>query len=276
MKKIIISILIVVSFLPNTLVPFAEAHRSGCHRWHSCPSDSGSYTCGDAGYPCLYPTYPASGGVIYPPSGYYKDCYDCPLKKVPDNSYTSGIGWECNDGYVKRNDVCISNTDDCKLEYGNYVYGTKNESGGSLCYCIKGYEWNDEKTGCQEIADLKLSKILSGNILLQVESNGEAWYIYPDDMKRYYLGRPADAFAVMRRLGLGTTHQFISSNSVFPDYVSGKILLDVEQNGEAYYIYPKNKKAYYLGRPEDAFRIMRELGLGITNDNINKIEQGNN
>lgn len=28
----------------------AEAHRSGCHRWHSCPSDSGSYICGDTGY----------------------------------------------------------------------------------------------------------------------------------------------------------------------------------------------------------------------------------
>ncbi len=28
----------------------AEAHRSGCHRWHSCPSESGSYICGDIGY----------------------------------------------------------------------------------------------------------------------------------------------------------------------------------------------------------------------------------
>ncbi len=27
-----------------------SAHRSGCHRWHSCPSDSGSYICGDTGY----------------------------------------------------------------------------------------------------------------------------------------------------------------------------------------------------------------------------------
>lgn len=27
-----------------------EAHRSGCHSKHSCPSDSGSYTCGDKGY----------------------------------------------------------------------------------------------------------------------------------------------------------------------------------------------------------------------------------
>lgn len=24
--------------------------RSGCHRWHSCQSDSGSYTCGDTGH----------------------------------------------------------------------------------------------------------------------------------------------------------------------------------------------------------------------------------
>jgi hypothetical protein len=31
-------------------VVMAEAHRSGCHRWHSCPSDSGSYVCGDIGY----------------------------------------------------------------------------------------------------------------------------------------------------------------------------------------------------------------------------------
>ena len=26
------------------------AHRSDCHRWHSCPSDRGTYTCGDLGY----------------------------------------------------------------------------------------------------------------------------------------------------------------------------------------------------------------------------------
>ncbi len=31
----------------------AQAHQSGCHRWHSCPSDRGTYTCGDTGY-CNY------------------------------------------------------------------------------------------------------------------------------------------------------------------------------------------------------------------------------
>lgn len=28
----------------------SSGHRDGCHRWHSCPSDSGSYVCGDLGY----------------------------------------------------------------------------------------------------------------------------------------------------------------------------------------------------------------------------------
>lgn len=37
-----------------------------------------------------------------------------------------------------------------------------------------------------------------GKILLQVEENGEAWYVNPGDGKRYFLGRPADAFRVMR------------------------------------------------------------------------------
>jgi len=32
------------------LVSPTLAHRSGCHRWHSCPSDRGTYICGDLGY----------------------------------------------------------------------------------------------------------------------------------------------------------------------------------------------------------------------------------
>ncbi len=122
--------------------------------------------------------------------------------------------------------------------------------------------------------DNNLSKRMSGNILLQVEKNGEGWYVNPDDEKKYYLGRPADAFSIMRKLGLGATHEFITGNTIFPNHVLGKILLDVEQNGEAYYIYPKDKKAYYLGRPADAFNVMRNLGLGITNDDVRKIDVG--
>ncbi len=107
-----------------------------------------------------------------------------------------------------------------------------------------------------------------GYIFLAVEKHGEAYYYYPGNQKGYYLGRPADAFNVMRTLGLGATHDFITKTTYFPSHVVGKILLDVESHGEAYYIYPKDRKKYYLGRPDDAFRIMRELGLGISNTNL--------
>lgn len=43
--------ILVVSFVFLLLVPsLTEAHHSGCHQWHSCPSDRGTYICGDIGY----------------------------------------------------------------------------------------------------------------------------------------------------------------------------------------------------------------------------------
>ncbi len=41
---------LIVLFLLSLFPTTTEAHRSGCHRWHSCPSDSGSYICGDTGH----------------------------------------------------------------------------------------------------------------------------------------------------------------------------------------------------------------------------------
>lgn len=123
------------------------------------------------------------------------------------------------------------------------------------------------------VTNAQLNYNLQGKILLQVEANGEAWYVYPKDLKRYYLGRPADAFQIMRTLGLGIAHDELQGylDSTFPSRLSGYIMLDVEANGEAYYVFPDDRKGYYLGRPADAFQIMREKGLGISNDNLFQI-----
>ncbi len=178
-----------------------------------------------------------------------------------------------------------------------------------------------------------LSSRLSGQILLQVEENGEAWYVSPETKKRSFLGRPNDAFSIMREQGIGITNKDLLKIPASLDYLSGKdssgdglpdafkvamgldvdsidtdgdgfsdyeeilqgynplgpgklpidenfsqkqagkILLQVERNGEAWYVSPDNNKRYFLGRPTDAFSIMRNLGLGISNQDLEKIEK---
>lgn len=148
----------------------------------------------------------------------------------------------------------------------------------------------------------KVPSKLIGRILLDVERRGQAWYVNPQDSKRYFLGRPADAFNAMRLLGIGIknsqlaqiessdrdkargpiaagisiasqTGQTATATLAVQDKsaasrLSGRILLQVENKGEAWYVNPADKKRYYLGRPEDAFRIMRELSLGINRENL--------
>lgn len=176
---------------------------------------------------------------------------------------------------------------------------------------------------------------LKGKILLQVESKGEAWYLFPADGKRYSMGRPNDAFNLMRQLGIGISNDnlkkikianenltgrdsdndglsdmaedaigtdknksdsdadgYSDKNEIIGGYdpsgsgklsldnnfsksQSGKILLQVEGHGEAWYVNPDNYQRYFMGRPGDAFNLMRKLGLGITNNDLNKIVVSN-
>ena len=182
---------------------------------------------------------------------------------------------------------------------------------------------------------VSISERLSGKILLQVESKGEAWYVNPKDFKRYYLGRPADAFELMRSVGIGITTENLNKiqvadfdfsgrldtdgdglsdaiedalgsdknkadtdgdgyddrteviggfdptstakfalDTAFASTHKGKIFLQVEGRGEAWYINPDNGHRYFLGSPDDAFGIMRKLGLGISNNDLTKIGLG--
>lgn len=175
-------------------------------------------------------------------------------------------------------------------------------------------------------------KNLKGKIMLKVESAGEAYYVHPASEKMYYLGRPDDAFNVMREQGVGITNVNLekipvglgnltgldtdgdglpdlfedaigtNKNSVdsdgdghndkteiesgynpngagklntdnnFSEIQKGKIFLQVERNGEAWYINPADGKRYFLGRPADAFAVMRNLGLGISNKNFDSMK----
>lgn len=180
-------------------------------------------------------------------------------------------------------------------------------------------------------ADSGLAQKLSGRILLQVESNGEAWYMNPADQNRYYMGRPNDAFDMMHSLGTGITDSnlkkipigLINSGETdndndglgnalenalgsdpekadsdndgyddkeelennydlsgagkikidtdFADSNKGKIFLQIEKNGEAWYVNPLDGKRYFLSRPHIAFEAMKRFGLGVTTANLNQI-----
>ncbi len=55
---------------------------------------------------------------------------------------------------------------------------------------------------------------------------------------------------------------------------SGRIIIQVQANGEAWYVEPVSKKRFYLGRPDEAYALMRSFGVGINNANLNKIPVG--
>ncbi len=126
----------------------------------------------------------------------------------------------------------------------------------------------------------KINKLLTGRlagrILLQVEGQGQAWYVNPVNGSKYFLGRPADAFALMRKLALGVSNKTWATfkNGKAPAKLAGRILLKVEDKGMAYYVNPVDLKLHYLGRPADAFSVMRGVGLGISNANLRQISVG--
>ena len=180
---------------------------------------------------------------------------------------------------------CQSPDAACQSEFGEYSKYLRTDDYGRIecqeVVTVAGYEASEEEINYAITIererkmninlDMNLSKRLSGRILLQVEEKGEAWYVNPVDNYRYYLASPEKALEVMRELGLGATHEFISNYKYYPTHVLGKILIDVDDLGKAYYINPVDKKAYYLGGPEMAFSVMRDLGLGISNDDIRNI-----
>jgi hypothetical protein len=54
----------------------------------------------------------------------------------------------------------------------------------------------------------------------------------------------------------------------------GRIVLQVQNKGEAWYINPVDGKRYFLGNGDVAYKIMRELSLGINNNDLRKIDVG--
>ncbi len=190
----------------------------------------------------------------------------------------------------------------------------------------------DREVVHSEITDQTLASRLQGQILLQVDEKGEAWYVDPITRQRFYLRDGNTAYSALRAFGLGISDRDVSTipiaveeraigidsdgdglsdklevaiktdphdmdsdndgyedgeevkagysptsdgklpSSKLKDTLKGRIVLQVESHGEAWYVI--NGKRYYLGDGDQAYQIMRLLSLGITNSDLRKIKVG--
>jgi|GEM_PF-3800254 len=177
--------------------------------------------------------------------------------------------------------VCRTDCEQWGLKYGEYHYHDAEDNP------IATYDKN------ASVYDKALAERLHGQILLQVEEHGEAWYIRSKDSLRYYMKNGDVAYEMMRFFSLGisdtdlakipsvadTTEMNKSSSicktNALANRLRGEILLQVAQHGEAWYVDPDTCRTIYMEDGAAAYEIMRFLGLGIKNIDLEKIPIGN-
>ena len=123
--------------------------------------------------------------------------------------------------------------------------------------------------------DEELFLRLKGEILLQVESVGEAWWLNPDDKKRYFLGRPGDTWRTIQNKGIKIASdelvQYLYFDKSFPLITAGRFVINEDDLTDVYYVLPKSLKGIKLDSTMEAWQVMKEQGLGISNENIRKL-----
>lgn len=66
----------------------------------------------------------------------------------------------------------------------------------------------------------------------------------------------------------------VASAATLAKKLAGRILLQVESRGEAWYVDPVSLKRIYLADGNSAYSLMKNMGLGITNSNLEKVPVG--
>jgi hypothetical protein len=124
---------------------------------------------------------------------------------------------------------------------------------------------------------------LEGWIMLAVDRAGEAYYVDPVTKARYYLRDGPTAYEFLRTFGLGIT---TANLETIPEAgsgaavtstarsLAGRILLQVDSVGEAWYVHPETYERHYMADGDEAYRIMRELSEGTMYDWISDIPEG--
>jgi hypothetical protein len=125
------------------------------------------------------------------------------LQKIPIGFLSADCDDNDNDGACNNlEDAIGSDKNNKDTDYDGYDDKTELDNG------------YDPLAAGKKITDKNFTVKNSGKIFLQVEKNGEAWYVEPVSQKRYYLGRPLEAYEVMKKFGLGITNSGLEKISI--------------------------------------------------------------
>ena len=179
---------------------------------------------------------------------------DCLIKFGLGAFYYSPLNsCQCESGYEMNitKDKCITHDQGCKNDYGLHAF-TQKDSDGYRCYCESGYSFDSNK---QCAADNKSTSFISSSSVIKDLLN------------------PVVQSAIQNNV-VEREKEFESGyDKNFVAKVRGKIFLQVESVGEAWYINPKDEKKYYLKNGDEALKIMKSAGIGISNKDLDKMKK---
>lgn len=132
-----------------------------------------------------------------------------------------------------------------------------------------------------------------GRSLLDLEQGSALWYVDPVTAQRYCLPDAATAYHALEVFGLGITNTDLAKipvaqgeldsvevletpiDEALVQRLSGRILLQVESVGEAWYVNPVDGKRYYLKDGAQTLERLTSWGMGMTSLDLGQIAAGN-
>lgn len=136
-----------------------------------------------------------------------------------------------------------------------------------------------QENGVLSNIDTTLSNRLKGKLLLQVEQGGRIWYVNPGDTKRYEVTF-ANALPLFQKFALGITNANLNKiplntetkTTTLGNQQRGKLLLQVEDRGRIWYVDFNGRRWEVTWA--NLMKLFESLALGITNADLNKIQEG--
>lgn len=121
---------------------------------------------------------------------------------------------------------------------------------------------------------LTLAEKLAGTFVINVEHDGEAWYIDPESFERIVVGTPNEFEVFLQSAGLTVSQEIFDlaqASSETQESLEGYIILNPSSDPRALYMYPGSHETYPITTASSLLEIIRTTGKGITNKDIEKI-----